>query len=41
MHATIRRYEGIDVTRISDVVGKVTTHSSRSSASSRASAATT
>lgn len=23
MHATIRRYEGIDVTRISDVVGKV------------------
>ena len=23
MHATIRRYEGIDVTRIDDVVGKV------------------
>ena len=23
MHATIRRYEGIDVTRINDVVGKV------------------
>ena len=23
MHATIRRYEGIDVTRITDVVGKV------------------
>ena len=23
MHATIRRYEGVDVTRINDVVGKV------------------
>jgi|SRR5579862_4320034 hypothetical protein len=23
MHATIRRYEGIDVTRINDIVGKV------------------
>ncbi len=23
MHATIRRYEGVDVTRVNDVVGKV------------------
>jgi hypothetical protein len=23
MHATIRRYEGIDVTRVNDIVGKV------------------
>jgi len=25
MHATIRRYEGVDTTRMSDVVGKVNT----------------
>jgi hypothetical protein len=23
MHATIRRYEGVDVTRINEVVGKI------------------